>query len=60
MLDESLRFLHTEPLAGLPPLTGGLVGYLGYDVVRRWERIDTARRSGHRRPRSPTRRSRNW
>ena len=39
VLDESLRFLHTEPLAGLPPLTGGLVGYLGYDVVRRWERI---------------------
>ena len=42
VLDESLRFLHTEPLAGLPPLTGGLVGYLGYDVVRRWEKIDTA------------------
>ncbi|HEY7812790.1 MAG TPA: anthranilate synthase component I [Nakamurella sp.] len=42
VLHESLRFLHTEPLAGLPPLTGGLVGYLGYDVVRRWEKIDTA------------------
>ncbi len=39
VLDESLRFLHTEPLSGLPPLTGGLVGYLGYDVVRRWEHI---------------------
>jgi anthranilate synthase component 1 len=25
--------------AGLPPLTGGLVGYLGYDVVRRLERL---------------------
>ncbi|SNR33432.1 anthranilate synthase component I [Blastococcus mobilis] len=24
---------------GLPPLTGGLVGYLGYDVVRRLERL---------------------
>ena len=24
----------------LPPLTGGMVGYLGYDVVRRLERID--------------------
>ena len=23
----------------LPPLTGGLVGYLGYDVVRRFERL---------------------
>src|SRR5690349_12415124 len=41
VLKESLRHLHTEPLAGLPPLTGGMVGYLGYDVVRRWERIGT-------------------
>jgi len=24
---------------GLPPLTGGLVGYLGYDVVRRLEKL---------------------
>lgn len=31
--------LHSEPLPGLPPLTGGLVGYLGYDVVRRLERL---------------------
>jgi anthranilate synthase component 1 len=41
VLNESLRYLHSEPLAGLPPLTGGMVGYLGYDVVRRWERIST-------------------
>jgi anthranilate synthase component I len=27
------------PGAELPPLTGGLVGYLGYDVVRRLERL---------------------
>ncbi len=27
----------TQP--GLPPLTGGLVGYLSYDVVRRFERL---------------------
>jgi len=40
-LAETLRLLHTEPLSGLPPLTGGLVGYLGYDVVRRLERIGT-------------------
>ncbi|MFF9480328.1 anthranilate synthase component I [Streptomyces sp. NPDC014733] len=25
--------------AGLPPFTGGMVGYLGYDVVRRLEKI---------------------
>ncbi|MDN5916730.1 MAG: anthranilate synthase component I [Pseudonocardia sp.] len=34
-----LTELHSEPLPGLPPLTGGMVGYLGYDVVRRVERI---------------------
>jgi anthranilate synthase component 1 len=39
VLSETLRLLHTEPLAGLPPLTGGMVGYLGYDIVRRLERI---------------------
>ena len=33
--------LHSEPLPGLPPLTGGMVGYLGYDTVRRLERLPT-------------------
>jgi anthranilate synthase component I len=28
-----------EALPGLPPLTGGMVGYLGYDIVRRLERL---------------------
>jgi anthranilate synthase component 1 len=40
-LSETLRLLHTESLPGLPPLTGGMVGYLGYDIVRRLERIGT-------------------
>jgi anthranilate synthase component 1 len=40
VLRQSLKLLHTEPLAGLPPLTGGMVGYIGYDAVRRLERID--------------------
>jgi len=40
-LAQTLKLLHTEPLPGLPPLTGGMVGYLGYDVVRRLERIGT-------------------
>jgi anthranilate synthase component 1 len=26
-------------LPGLPPLTGGMVGFLSWDVVRRWERL---------------------
>ena len=35
---ESLR---SPRRAGLPPLTGGLVGYLAYDAVRRLERLPT-------------------
>lgn len=38
-LHETLEVLRTERLPGLPPLTGGLVGYLGYDAVRRIERL---------------------
>src|SRR4051812_37973686 len=33
------RVLRSPRTEGLPPLTGGLVGYLGYDVVRRLERL---------------------
>jgi anthranilate synthase component 1 len=33
------RRLRSARIPGLPPLTGGLVGYLGYDVVRRLERL---------------------
>ena len=28
-----------DPSDGLPPLTGGMVGYLGYDLIRRFERL---------------------
>jgi anthranilate synthase component 1 len=37
----TLAALHSPrgPWPDLPPLTGGLVGYLGYDVVRRIERL---------------------
>ncbi|WP_460954221.1 anthranilate synthase component I [Parasphingorhabdus pacifica] len=38
-LRETVRLLHTDPLPGMPPLTGGMVGYLGYDSVRRMERL---------------------
>ncbi|WP_430866859.1 anthranilate synthase component I [Demequina aurantiaca] len=32
-LDE----LKSEAIPGLPPLTGGLVGVIGWDIVRQWE-----------------------
>src|SRR3954451_6072031 len=39
-LRDAIARLHTERSDdGLPPLTGGLVGYLGYDAVRRMERL---------------------
>jgi anthranilate synthase component I len=38
-LRDTVAALHTPRLAGLPSLTGGLVGYVGYDAVRRWERL---------------------
>ena len=40
-LRDTLELLHTEPLQGepLPPLSGGLVGMISYDAVRRWERL---------------------
>ena len=37
VLATTLEVLHTPAIAGLPPLTGGLVGALGWDVVRHWE-----------------------
>jgi anthranilate synthase component 1 len=40
---EALRLsaahLKSPTIAGLPPLTGGLVGFMGYDVVRRLEKL---------------------
>ena len=42
VLRDTIAALHTERLPGLPPLTGGMVGYLSYDVVRRWERLPDA------------------
>ena len=53
-LRDTLALLHTDALSaealgelgpgagGLPPLTGGLVGMIGYDAVRRWERLPDA------------------
>lgn len=35
----STSHLRSPKLPNLPPLTGGLVGYLGYEIVRRLEKI---------------------
>ncbi|MCU1683694.1 MAG: anthranilate synthase component [Amycolatopsis sp.] len=39
VLRETVAALQTEPLPGLPPLTGGMVGYIAYDAVRWLERL---------------------
>ena len=45
-LRDTLALLHTPRLdadiPGLPPLTGGLVGAITYDAVRRFERLPSA------------------
>ncbi|WKV74538.1 anthranilate synthase component I [Streptomyces sp. PCS3-D2] len=40
-LRATVETLHTprDLAGGMPPFTGGMVGYLGYDIVRRLERI---------------------
>jgi anthranilate synthase component 1 len=38
-LRATVAALHTERLPDLPPLTGGMVGLIGYDAVRRLERL---------------------
>jgi anthranilate synthase component 1 len=38
-LQEADALLRTPKPEGAPPFTGGLVGYLGYDMVRRMERL---------------------
>jgi anthranilate synthase component 1 len=39
VLGAAWRAINGPRLPGLPPLTGGFVGYLGYDVVRRIEKL---------------------
>lgn len=38
-LRDTMAALATPPLPGLPPLTGGMVGMIGYDAVRHWEKV---------------------
>ncbi|MDO5744230.1 MAG: anthranilate synthase component I [Micrococcaceae bacterium] len=39
VLRDTVRSLRTEPLEGLPPLTSGMVGFIGWEAVRHWERL---------------------
>ncbi len=41
-MEAVLSHYRAPSLPGLPPLHGGLVGYLGYDVVREVERLPDA------------------
>jgi anthranilate synthase component I len=48
---EALLAAYQAPeLADLPPLSGGLIGYLGYDVIREVERLPNAPPSDQRFP----------
>ena len=49
-LRATLQALHTPHTEGLPPFTGGMVGYLGYDIVRRLEKIGPGERDDLRLP----------
>lgn len=39
VLRDTVELLRTPAHPSLPPFTSGMVGYLSYDVVRRWERL---------------------
>ncbi|MFJ8075964.1 anthranilate synthase component I [Streptomyces sp. NPDC096176] len=45
-LRATVETLHTprDLASGMPPFTGGMVGYLGYDIVRRLEKIGPGER----------------
>ncbi|HYO85547.1 MAG TPA: anthranilate synthase component I [Dermatophilaceae bacterium] len=49
-LRDTVAALATPMLPGLPPLTGGLVGVISYDAVRRWEHVPSRARDVLRLP----------
>lgn len=51
-LRATIETLHTpgDLAQGLPPFTGGMVGYLGYDIVRRLEKVGDGGRDDLRVP----------
>ena len=38
-LEKAAKFLRSPRIKNLPPLTGGLVGYLSYDAIRNLEKV---------------------
>ncbi|RKQ36490.1 anthranilate synthase component I [Kocuria tytonis] len=38
-LRATMQLLHTEPFEGVPPLTSGMVGFVGWEAVRHWEKL---------------------
>ena len=38
-LRDTMALLHTERFEDVPPLTSGLVGFVGWEAVRRWEKL---------------------
>ncbi len=49
-LDELLRVYSSPTLKDLPPLQGGVVGYLGYDIVREVEHLPNVPLDDHGTP----------
>lgn len=38
-MEATLKLLATERFVGLPPFTSGLVGFVGWEAVRHWEKL---------------------
>ena len=36
---DTIEALRTDRFDGLPPFTSGLVGFLGWETVRHWEKL---------------------
>jgi len=49
-LDELLAKFKSPTIEGLPPLQGGIVGYLGYDVIREVEKLPPEKADGRNLP----------
>ena len=46
-LEKLMKSFRQAPTDGLPPFSGGAVGYMGYDVVRFFERLPDKNKDGY-------------